>query len=870
MTSLLERDAALAALSAAVASAEQRRGCIALVTGEAGIGKSSLIHTWLESQGTDARVLVGWCDDFLTSRPFGPLHDVGRTVGGELAEVLRSGDVGGVLDAVLTELAYPLAPTIIVLEDMHWADEATLDVVRYVGRRIEPLPAVLVLTYRDDEVGPDHPLTGVLGALPNTSVHRVVLPPLSRRAIAALTVDRGLEPDEVLRATGGNPFFVTELVAGGGAIPASVGDAVMARIRKLPRAAQQAVEALAVVPGLIPTDLLAVLVPDLDAVTVVERRGMLVTENGGVRFRHELARDAVLATTPDTAQIAYHGRVLDHLLTADAEAALLLHHAAGAHRADVIARYGPVAATQAFNVGAHREAAAHHRRVLAHPELLAPDDLARLLEEHAWALLNLLRITEAVGVAERAVQLRSELDDRAAHVRALLTFARVLYLTGEPDEAQRRIAEAQAMLGAVGQDDVEAEVRTHRLALAHLTDEHEVVLEDWHATVALARRIGRTDLRIYGDVYGGTSTVMRGDARGLEAIEAAIEAGWSEGWLEALARAYTNLVLSLVLLRRWDEALARIDEAIRFYDDHQFRGHRYDTVAQWAQLLVHRGEWAEATRLLGELDRSANEAGALRSLTLAAEALLAVRTGAPDAADVLTRAWSETRDGRSESMVPTACAGIEWAWLTGRPQAADPFVEVALPKVAGTLWLEHLRWRLPLVGRAHDADDVRGEPERTSLTGDHRGAAAAWSALGMPFEAAVELLHLDEPEPALEALLAFERLGAQPAARLARQRLRDLGVRNIPRGPTSATRDHPLGLTPRQVEVLELLAEGLTNAEIADRLVVSIRTVDHHVSTVLQKLGVSSRKEAAERAAAIASSEPARYQPSVRSEGSMS
>jgi hypothetical protein len=135
----------------------------------------------------DVRILAGWCDDFLTSRPLGPLHDVARQAGGALAEAVATGDIGGVLDALLAELAYPLLPTVLLIEDVHWADDATMDVIRYTGRRIQALPAVLALTYRDDEVGPEHPLTGVLGALPPVVTHRVPLRELSRAAVAELT-----------------------------------------------------------------------------------------------------------------------------------------------------------------------------------------------------------------------------------------------------------------------------------------------------------------------------------------------------------------------------------------------------------------------------------------------------------------------------------------------------------------------------------------------------------------------------------------------------------------------------------------------------------------------------------------------------------
>jgi DNA-binding NarL/FixJ family response regulator len=134
------------------------------------------------------------------------------------------------------------------------------------------------------------------------------------------------------------------------------------------------------------------------------------------------------------------------------------------------------------------------------------------------------------------------------------------------------------------------------------------------------------------------------------------------------------------------------------------------------------------------------------------------------------------------------------------------------------------------------------------LRGDWRAAAAAWERLGAPYEQALELLDSGDVDATLSAITILDKLEAAPAAHIARRRLRDLGVTRVPRGPVPSTRANPAGLTERQLDVLDLVAEGLTNGEIAARLVVSTRTVDHHVSAVLAKLGVTTRKEVARRA----------------------
>ena len=210
---LLERDDTLAALIGAVEDAAAGRGSVVLVSGGAGIGKTSVVRAFAREAAGRARVLLSACDDLMAPRALGPLRDAALESGGPLEAAFADGrSVDGVFTAVLAELA-ATPPTALVVEDVHWADDATLDVLGYVARRIEPIPAVLVLTFRDDELGPSHPLQRLLGALAGRPVRRLALPPLSRTAVRRLAASTGADAGAVHRVTGGNPFFVTEVLA---------------------------------------------------------------------------------------------------------------------------------------------------------------------------------------------------------------------------------------------------------------------------------------------------------------------------------------------------------------------------------------------------------------------------------------------------------------------------------------------------------------------------------------------------------------------------------------------------------------------------------------------------------------------------------
>jgi predicted ATPase len=232
---ILEREHELAALAAAVREAAAGTGSVALVSGEAGIGKSSLVEALPSVLPPEGRLLVGYCDDLATRRTLGPFRDLVGGVGAELARALREGtDRYRLLEALRTELSWAGHPTVLVVEDVHWADEATLDVLRYLVRRAAGLPVVLLLTYRDDEIDPDHPVRHLLGLISRTDrVRRLPLARLSPDAVRQLSAASPLDSRDVYAVTSGNPFFVTEVIAAGDAThpPPTIVDAVLARTR---------------------------------------------------------------------------------------------------------------------------------------------------------------------------------------------------------------------------------------------------------------------------------------------------------------------------------------------------------------------------------------------------------------------------------------------------------------------------------------------------------------------------------------------------------------------------------------------------------------------------------------------------------------
>ena len=317
---LVERDTELDGLETALAEAESGAGSVILLSGEAGSGKSSVLRAFQARVGSRARVLIGACDDLLTPRVLGPLLEVGRDPNGPLAAALASGRRDEVMTGVLAELDDPQATTVLIIEDAHWADDATIDVLRFISRRIDRMPAMLIISYRDNDLGPSHPLRRLLGRLDARRVRRIRLRSLSVDAVAALG---GLGADaaaDLHAVTGGNPFFVTEVLAAPGeAVPPTVVDAVMARLHDLEPAARRAVDQLSVMPAKVELPLARDVLGSLTAaLTPAERAGIVTVDGPHLTFRHELARRAVESSLTSSERMTLNARVVSVLLQAAA------------------------------------------------------------------------------------------------------------------------------------------------------------------------------------------------------------------------------------------------------------------------------------------------------------------------------------------------------------------------------------------------------------------------------------------------------------------------------------------------------------------------------------------------------------------------
>ncbi|GAA0957208.1 AAA family ATPase [Virgisporangium aurantiacum] len=849
---ILERDDELAALAEASRDAAQGAGCVLLVCGEAGIGKSSLVEAVRGVLPAETRLLVGYCDDLATPRVLGPLRDLIGAVGPALTAALRRGDRGEVLEALREEFGWANQPTVLVVEDVHWADEATLDVLRYLVRRAARLPLVLVLTYRDDELRPDHPLRHLLGLASRSSrIRRLRLARLTVSAVRRLSAATGADADEVFAVTAGNPYFVAEILAAGDvtAVPTTIADAVQAKLAQLDPATTDALEHLAVVPSTVRRWLVEALVGAGPAVLApAEEHGLLTVTPEQVSFRHELTRRAIADSMPATRRMAANRRVLAAILARPGiDVSRVVHHAAQAGDSDVVVVYGPVAAREAAPAGAHREAVAHLRLVLdQHPVL------DRAAEADLWESLAVESYTinapagEVQAAQRRAVDLRHGGDPRA-YGASLRWFSRISWWAGDPETGNAAADEAIAVLTTTGDDDLLA------MALSNKSQLHALAGRDAEAIVAAERAIalGKDNPATLSHALNNRGMALRriDEAASLSTLEQSLRVALAADETEHACRAYVNLILHDLELLRLDTAGRRLADGIEFAERTEFLMYwRYLQVALGSVHLAS-GDWDEAeSAAANALDASPP----VRCAALTVIGRTRLRRGEPGAVETLRAAWlTAVPLGEAQWLGPPAAALAEAAMLTaavGERGATDELAEAyELARGFGSASVRaELAYWLGRAGRPVDRHGLT-HPYALLADGRWRDAAEAWRVAGYRYEYAFALTESPDTDDHLTALAVLETLRAEPLARLVRERLREQGTR-IPRGPTLTTRVNPAGLTGRQAEIVRLLARGLTNAEIAGRLVVSVRTVDSHVAAAMTKLRSRTRKEAVARA----------------------
>lgn len=845
---LLERDSFLGQLDTTLQEVVTGQGRLALVSGEAGIGKTSLVDYFTRTHRDSVRVLWGACDSLFTPRPLGPLHDMAMQLTGQLPELLRSdADQQAIFSACLVEMQQ--RPTVIVFEDIHWADEATLDLIKFLGRRIQLTTSLLILTYRDDELGTEHPLRLVLGDLPRSVTIRLALLPLSKASvfILAQATKQDGQIGDLYTATGGNPFFVTEVLASGDvSVPATIRDAVLARAGRLSPSAREVLNAVSVVPGHMETGLLKlILSPSVSSIDECVEHGMLRTDGNSLAFRHELARRALEDALPSSRRQALHREVLRALRERGEDnvpLSRLVHHAALAGNGEAVLRFAPEAAKQAAVVGAHLEAAAYYQTALRYADQLDPAEHAQLLENRAYECYVTSQIKEAIQSRLAALAVWRRIQYLRQEGNNLRWLSRLHWFLGQQAQAERYAVEAIHLLETLPPGSELAMAYSNRAQLYMLAHETVEAVRLGNQAIELAETLGDSETLSHALNNVGTAELMDGHIEAGEAkLERSLQLAHRYKLHEHVARAYTNLGSEGVRRRDYVRAMQYLNDGIAYSTERDLDSWSLYMLAWRARANLEQGYWAEAGEDARTVLDKPHAVSIARIPALAALGCLRVRRGDPDAGPVLVEACDRALlTGEIQRIGPVVSAMAEAAWWQGERKRIMTVVEAAyeLARKGQSAWeLGELAFWLWRAGQLVEPPPGAAKPFMLHINGDWREAAQEWERLGCPYERGMALMDGNEAAQLL-ALEIFNQLGARPAAELVQKKLLAIPQRQLDKGKFG-------GLTAREREVAVLIAQGKSNREIAMAMTVGVKTVETYVTRILNKLGFDSRVQIA-------------------------
>ena len=851
---LLEREHHLKKLNELILEAEGGAGRTIVVAGEAGIGKTVLIEEFVKNLGEKWRVLWGNCDALNTPRPLSPLYDLTYQMNSNLLKVLKIEHEGNsIFNGFFHEIQKENKPSLIIIEDIHWADESTIDLIKFISRRVNRTNVLLIITFRDDEISVEHPLKSLFGDIPQKNLYRIKLLPLSEMSVNYLTKinDKNI-PDLYIR-TGGNPFFITEVINNSDDnLPITIKDTVLSKLYRLSAETKKFIELMSVIPCKIETEFIKeLLTVDMNVVDEALNAGILKMDSGIIIFKHELVRLAVEDSLSIMKKKQLNAKILHILLglkNIDKNLASIVHHATNAEDINIILKYAPLAAEQAENLGAHREATIHYSKILNYPEHFTPEKFAVLLERYSYQCYLTDQLESAFEARLNTLKIWQDLNELKKVGSTYRWLSRISWFLGNKGSAEKYAWKAIDVLEQFPETEELAMAYSNRASLYMLSENEKDAVIWGEKAIRIAEALNNNEILAHVLNTVGTAQLENnynetGESKLLRSLKIALDNGYEEH----AARAFTNLGCRNTDNKRYEKGEKYFLEGMNYCIEHDLDSWKLYIQAWLARVYFETGRWDEAGEMAQKVLKVYRISVVSKIPALTTLGWLRLRRGDPGAIDLLNEAKElGFKTDELQRIGPVSAAFLEAAWLTDNCEeyisAGKTGHELAIKlnnlKVLGqtSYWL----WKTGI------SDEIKGniwDPYLKQITGDWKKSAAYWKSIGCPYEEALALSDGDV-NSMLKAMEIFKKLGANPAIERLQREMRKRGIRKVPRGPQLSTVKNPLGLTKRQVDVLRLLSEGLSNADIAGSLFISSRTVDHHISAIFSKLNIHSRAEA--------------------------
>ena len=856
---LVERESFFSFLQTKFGHVTDSQGHNMLVCGEAGIGKTSLVNAFCRQHKDDAVIFQGSCDALTTPRPLAPVYDIASQLRSDLwGNQKHNDDRAALFMAVFHELELQVKPVLIVFEDIHWADEATLDFIKFLARRINRIRCLFILTYRDNEINSRHPLRGLLGQLSPESFTRMQLVPLSRPAVEKMALEKGYNGEDVYSISGGNPFYVSEILASySPGVPDNIRDSILSVYYQQPERTKQVWELISVVPGGFECEYLEKLDAHyIEAIGDSLDSKILIMHHGLVYFKHELYRRAIESSLSPLRRVKLNKNILDHFLESfrqKHENERILHHAKNANEYELVAQYTLLSARYAAALGAHIEASKLYLSAIENYRGSDKHKLIELYELYAYECYLTSKNKEAIEFIEKALKLWQEQNDQENIGNCMRFLSRLWWFEGKTELAHSYALQAIALLKDQPSSKAKAMAYSNISRLKMSMDLVDECLYWGEIGVAIAREVDdqetiSTSLNNMGSALMLSASTLK---KGVDFIYQSLDIALKNAYHEYAARAYTSLLTIGVSIKEYEIARRALNEGLLYCEEKDIDSQKTYMLAYQARLDQETGNWEPAYTLAEELLNNDDLLPILKFCTLAVFATLKMRKGHPDALPFLLEAKTlafETEE--LQRIVPAIFALLEYEWLTGESHIETEAISHAInwlirlgkfsKKSRFYFWL----WK---AGKEHLIPDGNYDEQEGKKLIKAEKLAMLWGNWGCPYEQALALFEVNE-DGKKKALLMMKELGADAVFEKMKREMREAGIKNIPRGIRNTTRSNRAHLTDREVHVLRLLKEGLQNKEIAERLFISAKTVDHHISSILFKLDVNSRAKAVNEA----------------------
>jgi len=850
---LIERAEHLTALHDKYKDMAAGEGHCIMLSGEAGIGKTALVRAFCQEHRHHAKVYLGTCDALFTPRPLAPVYDIIWQIWEDFPD-----DRSTLFSNFLQRFDQQTGPSLLVFEDIHWADEATIDFIKFLARRITRLRCLFILTWRDEEIHAGHPLKQLLGQLPPHSFTRLQLSPLSRTAVESLAKTRGYRGEDVYGISGGNPFYVNEILASySPGIPDNIKDSILSVFNRLDAAARQVCELLSILPTGLETNYLEELEPQYaTALAACLETKIILLKDKRLFFKHELYRRTIESALSPFVRIKLNGRILTSFrerFENNGEIERIIHHAKNANDHETVVQYAPRAARQAATMGAHTEAAKLYFTAIEYYPGKDPETLVTLYEPYAYECYLTNRMREAIIYQQKVAAIWQEKSDPERLGDALWFLSRLWWFDGNRRQAERFAQEAINTLADRPSSRPKAMTFSNMSQLKMLSDQTVECIHWGEKAIRIAGELGDEEIlsHAYNNVGSVQMRVPTYRQKGLDLLRRSLDIALRRHFHEHAARAYTNMASNAIQLKDYPLATTVLNDGIRYCEELELDSWRTYMLSWKARLLLDTGRWAEATATAEQLIRSETQASIVKILALIVIGTIRMRKGETDALPLLLEARTKAFEAMELQRVLAALTALlEYEWITGQAILEKTAIEyvIGLISQGGTMressefdyWLWKVRRSQIPWHEVHDS--YRADDPAMAIK-----TAAAWEHLGCPYEQALFLFEGDE-DAKRDAIAIVHRLGATAVYEKMKLGMRSEGIRSIPRGSRKSTRENPALLTERELGVLELLKEGLPNKEIGSRLYISAKTVDHHISAILSKLDVDSRSKAVREA----------------------